>query len=780
MWKCYPKYNLELLININYMKKNRILFTMCAVAALTACTDNELSSVTEGSNTGKAAIELTVAPEVETRGAWYFGDEGGQFKWNENDMIGLSMVSRDKEETITDSHYTLTNYQFTASSETGIQYPSATGYFTTKNATVFSGKYVAYYPYDDTYKDPSLTIPVSSPYIQYTSVASVDPEVRSLFAGDHSFAYSQPFAMEGGTEAKATIKLQNLSGSFMLNLKADLKEKFGTSGISYIIATTGAFNLGQPKDGAGEFPVKGDLKSVIVTPDDNAATYDNENGFQEALILHMSTANKGGYDANGALVIDAKDETVYMVTLPRPDFFNEGYRFYLVDVNHKAYEIEKDAATLQAAGYTTICGKVANFGVKSADVTETKVNGQSVYVAADGASLTSLSKVADGSKIYIFNNIELESNLTFINSVELIAAKNQGKITVPAGKKLTFAANSTINTEVEIEKSITEGLIADAGLTIGTKGKVSNSTPFVVKAFTQVVVEGEYTNNATFTVEAPAATSSDANRGLKVTGTFNNNGTVDNYGTVANTNVFNNNCNAYFLDQIGSKLSGKSMTMAETAEYICIVDRQERLLEAVSQRPSTTIRLKNCEEGVQGYKRTAYDFQSYDWSKYKFEIIDDNVAIQNSAPATYEKAAKIKSLTVVNGMFVQEDNAQLEIVEDLTNNGTATFKNKCNVGGNVYTNGRFTMSGASSNLTNRMLVKGDFTIGTGGSATFENNIIVRIVGSNGVINYGKFVITDATETGKVPAIVYAKAFSGNGTWANYPTVVDNPIVPYNN
>lgn len=57
------------------MKKNRILFTMCAVAALTACTDNELSSVTEGSNTGKAAIELTVAPEVETRGVWELSDK---------------------------------------------------------------------------------------------------------------------------------------------------------------------------------------------------------------------------------------------------------------------------------------------------------------------------------------------------------------------------------------------------------------------------------------------------------------------------------------------------------------------------------------------------------------------------------------------------------------------------------------------------------------------------------------------------------------------------------
>ena len=769
------------------MKKNRILFTMCAVAALTACTDNELSSVTEGSNTGKAAIELTVAPEVETRGAWYFGEDGGQFKWNENDMIGLSMVSRDKEETITDSHYTLTNYQFTAT--TGgevLAYPSATGYFTTQNATVFSGKYVAYYPYDDTYKDPSLTIPVSSPYIQYTSVASADPEVRSLFAGDHSFAYSQPFAMEGGVEAKGTIKLQNLSGSFMLNLKSDLSSTFGSgNGISYIIATTGDFNLGEEKVGAGEFPVKGDLKSVVVTPGDDAATYDNAKGFQEALILHMSTANKGSYDANGALEI-VGDEKVYMVTLPRPDFFNEGYRFYLVDVNNKAYEIEKDAATLQAAGYTTICGKVANFGVKSADVTETKVNGQNVYVAADGASLASLSDVVAGSKIYIFNNIELESDLTFVNSVELIAAKNQGKITVPAGKKLTFTANSTINTEVEVLGSTDAGLIADNGLTIGTKGKVTNNTPFTVVAEKQVVVAGEYTNNATFTVKAPAATTSEANRGLKVTGTFNNNGTVDNYGTVSNVNgKFTNEGD--FLDEIGSKLSGTSM--AQNGKYICIVDRQERLLEAINQRPSTTIRLKKCAVGVAGAGGTvAYDFQDNDWSKYDFEVVADNssdyVRIQNSKPTEYTGTAKIKSLTVKVGRCYQEAGVKLEIAENLAvNNSTEMLvRNMLTVNGEVTTAGKFGIEAAASNLTDRMKVLGNFTIVSGGSATFNNNIIVRIFGADGVVNElgGSFVITDATEANKVPAIVYAKAFDGNGTWANYPTVVNDPENPYNN
>lgn len=763
------------------MKRERILLAMCTVAALTACTDNELTSISEESKSGNSAIELTIAQEAETRGVW-MGDVQAKFNWQLNDKIGLSMVSREQDPaSITADDYTLTNYEFTA--KTGgsvVGYPSTTGYFETENATVFDGTYVAYYPYNKQYSKPSKTIPVSSPYIQYTDVTNTDE--RGQFSGDNSFTYSKPFAMNGGREAKQEIALQNLSGTFKLNLKYDdLNAIFGSTGISYIIATTGDFNLGEKKENAGEFPVKGDLKSVIVTPADDAAEYTE---YQEALVMHMSSQDKAtGYNTDGALTI-TKDEAVYMVTLPRPNFFSEGYKFYLVDANHKAYEIEKTAAVFAANNITTIKGTFQPIGINA--VAETKVNGQNVYVAADGASLASLKDVATGSKIYIFNNIELESDLTFTNSVELIAAKNQGKITVPAGKTLTFAAKSTINTEVEIEKSITAGLIANAGLTIGTKGKVTNSTPFVVKTFTQVVVEGEYTNNATFTIEAPAATTSEANRGLKVTGKFTNNETVDNYGTVSNVNgKFTNEGD--FLDEIGSKLSGTSM--AQNGKYICIVDRQERLLEAINQRPSTTIRLKKCAVGVAGAGGTvAYDFQDNDWSKYDFEVVADNssdyVRIQNSKPTEYTGTAKIKSLTVKVGRCYQEAGVKLEIAENLAvNNSTEMLvRNMLTVNGEVTTAGKFGIEAAASNLTDRMKVLGNFTIVSGGSATFNNNIIVRIFGADGVVNElgGSFVITDATEANKVPAIVYAKAFDGNGTWANYPTVVNDPENPYNN
>lgn len=765
------------------MKKERILFAMCAVAALTACTDNELTSISEGSKSGNSAIELTIAQDAETRGVWKEVEGQAKFNWQTNDKIGLSMVSREQDPaSITADDYTLTNYEFTAAIGGSVSgYPSTTGYFKTENATVFDGTYVAYYPYNEGYCEPSQTIPVSSPYIQYTSVANVGPDERGQFSGDNSFTYSKPFAMDGGRYAKQEIALQNLSGTFQLNLKDDLSSVFGAKGISYIIATTGDFNLGVKKETAGEFPVKGNLKSVIVAPGDDAVNYTDS---QEALIMHMSSKNKADvYDTDGILTI-SQDEKIYMVALPRPNFFSEGYKFYLVDADHKAYEVEKTAKVFADNNYSSISAKFVRIGIDN--VVATKVGNEDVYVAADGASLASLKDVATGSQIYIFNNIELESNLTFANSVELIAAKNQGKITVPVGKKLTFTANSTINTEVEVLGSTDAGLIADNGLTIGTKGKVTNNTPFTVVAEKQVVVAGEYTNNATFTVKAPAATTSEANRGLKVTGTFNNNGTVDNYGTVSNVNgKFTNEGD--FLDEIGSKLSGTSM--AQNGKYICIVDRQERLLEAINQRPSTTIRLKKCAVGVAGTGGTvAYDFQDNDWSKYDFEVVADNssdyVRIQNSKPTEYTGTAKIKSLTVKVGRCYQEAGVKLEIAENLAvNNSTEMLvRNMLTVNGEVTTAGKFGIEAAASNLTDRMKVLGNFTIVSGGSATFNNNIIVRIFGADGVVNElgGSFVITDATEANKVPAIVYAKAFDGNGTWANYPTVVNDPENPYNN
>lgn len=563
-----------------------------------------------------------------------------------------------------------------------------------------------------------------------------------------------------------------MSGVFQLNLKKDLTDKFATTGLSYIIATTGDFTLGAKKANAGEFPVKGDLVSVVVEPSDNAADYTEK---QEALILHMSTANKPNYDADGELTIDGSaDKMAYMVALPRPNFFSEGYNFYLVDANHKAYYIEKKATAFAAANITTIKGTFQPIAIATADVKEVKVANKPVYVVADGASLQALSDVAEGSQIYIFNNIELTQNLTFQNGVELIAAKNQGKITVPAGKVLTFQKTSIINTEVEVKKNTAAGLVIVESLTIGENGAVTNSTPFVVPANQMVTVEGKYTNNATLTVTAPAATTIDPNRGLQVVegGIFTNNKIVDNYGSVSNVKgTFVNNAKAEFLDEIGSKLSGTGIT--QNGDYICVVDKQARLLESVNQRPSTIIRLK---KNTDTPSPAPYEFDHNDWSRFAFEVIGNGVIMVDTESGA--GTAKIKSLTVKNnGTAEIQSGLELDILNDCSvASGSLTIADMVTVGGNVTVSGSFVISKANVNLSERLKVAGNFTISSTGTATFKNNIIARIIGEQGVVNSGTFIIEDATTSGNVPAIVYAKDFSTTtgGTYANYPTVVENP------
>lgn len=756
------------------MRTKKLFLGLCAIAAFSACADNEVFTSDAQKSNEVTGIALSLI-NSDTRAN--YDDNTHKFQWEQGDMIGLSMVSRDKDAIITSSDYTLTNYEFKAEAHAGYTYPGTQGWFETKNASVFSGKYVAYYPYNEKYVDPSLTIPVSSPYIQY-QCNTPGTEVSSTFAGNNTFKYSRPFALAGGREASAEIELQNLAGFFELQLDQDLSAKFGTTGISYIIATPGDFTLGAKKPGAGEFPVKGDLKSVVEVPSDNACDYEVS---QEALVLHMTSDGKAaGYVTPAPLTITSSGGTVnaYMVALPRAEFFKEGYKFYLVDANNKAYEIEKAAALFAGANITSIKGTQMPLTIKNTDVAETKVNNANVYVAADYASLKGLENVAAGSQIYVFNNIELTGNVTFVNQVELIAAKNQGKITVAADYVLTLPEGSIINTEVEVAARTTgtsAGLVASGNLIIGKKGVVTNYTDFDVVTLKMVTVEGTYNNYATFTVTAPSATTAEPDRGLKIVAdaTFTNNNIVDNYGSISNVKgTFNNETNAQFLDEVGSKLSGTAIN--QQGEFICIVNTQLRLNEATQQRPTTIIRLMNCgSDGIDTNSSGpyAYMFDGNDWSAFRFEAIENGVIVGNSTSSA--STAKIKSLTVKSSAkFTQQSNLNLEIAEYVIMSGSELNMDAYTTVGEDFTvtAGDTKFVAATVNLTKRLSVTGDFSIESGATVTFENNILASVKGDNGVTNAGTFIITDATTGQNVPAIVYCKDFAGNGSWANYPTI----------
>ena len=122
--------------------------------------------------------------------------------------------------------------------------------------------------------------------------------------------------------------------------------------------------------------------------------------------------------------------------------------------------------------------------------------------------------------------------------------------------------------------------------------------------------------------------------------------------------------------------------------------------------------------------------------------------------------------------LTQQPNLNLEIAESVIMNGLELNMDAYTTVGEdfIVSAGTTKFASASVNLTKRLSVTGDFSIGMGATVTFENNILASVNGDNGVTNVGTFIITDATSGQNVPAIVYCKDLTGNGVWANYPTI----------
>ena len=89
------------------MRTKKLFLGLCAIAAFSACADNEVFTSDAQKSNEVTGVALSLI-NSDTRAL--YDDVTHKFHWNVGDMIGLSMVSRDKEAEITSSDYTLTNY----------------------------------------------------------------------------------------------------------------------------------------------------------------------------------------------------------------------------------------------------------------------------------------------------------------------------------------------------------------------------------------------------------------------------------------------------------------------------------------------------------------------------------------------------------------------------------------------------------------------------------------------------------------------------------------------
>ena len=483
------------------MKQKTLLFALAAPLFMAACTNDDFESASVNQSLGEMipteGISFTAGfGDAQTR----MGFNGTKLTWelskaatgNTTDELGLCYLINGQ---------TYTNYQFVVDklySAQGTEYAIASNgtafdpaspqmgdtdvyiqndvarapfaSFVTKNATIYGGTYVAYYPYNTELHDVTASIPVEVAEIQNATNLQTPN-----YLGEYAFYVSDPFEIKGGqTEARFTMR------QVLPILRFDLTNKGNkTLTVSSIRVTAD-----------GGMPVAASLNanlSAAVTLSDLKIDKENAADYQ-LLTLPANTIVNNGQINN---VVSA-----YMVVMPG-EYKNLVVRARLSDGSYAEKKVESlnlglntlqpivvpmnsddmtignvykditDGAGLKAA--FEAAANSANGQIEINIIQPFEVNnfaGILPTTATQGAKLT-----VTGEKITVTGASDCSSeagglvNVTFANDVEF-----KGEYATTNRDNLTFAGNTTFGGKVTVTNN--------AVLNIG--GKATSKAEVVV------------------------------------------------------------------------------------------------------------------------------------------------------------------------------------------------------------------------------------------------------------------------------------------------------------
>ena len=217
------------------MKTKHFLFALAAPLIAAACTNDEFAD-----NAVNLDQRETISTEGFKLGAGFdnaqtrmgFGGEAGDesLTWKldktgaETDRLGLCLILNNAAQTnyeylvntlygaTTENTYVVKNENFEPAAirqadqeivtESGNVRYAPQADFGTENATIFTGNYVAYYPYNTKFNEASATIPVSVASIQEAGDCT-----DNGYVGNYAFYISDPYQIKGGdTEANFVMR----------------------------------------------------------------------------------------------------------------------------------------------------------------------------------------------------------------------------------------------------------------------------------------------------------------------------------------------------------------------------------------------------------------------------------------------------------------------------------------------------------------------------------------------------------------------------------------------
>ena len=770
---------------------------------------------------------------------------------------------------VTEGEYKEENNQFLTKDalSTGNKLNLNSAFFRTETETLFGGDYIAYLPFTSDMKDEGPIMAHSPEEVTVTLDAN-NANKKYAHLGSAMFMYANAPGLVGGTQA-SNFSFKHLSGLIRVNITvdndwADLEE------LSYITLV----------DANSKFVTKVGLDAAKIVAEGKAASTGsalyvaNTAEYTNMLTARFTGSSMGNAKDN----VNAKGQlSIYIPALPTQ---TGALKVVLYDGT------KKKSAVYSAPAITVTPGGVADINVSNVaakDFTSTVVTTEQALfdlVASGG-------QASAGDVVELLGDIEL-GTLSDANAdgwaVEEAVTIKGGKIIVPAKKgnagfTWTVKANATIDSDIEIENKgccdvhngkmvvgesengnlkvklngtidnygdiefVSGSSVTEKNVTTIT-GKLNNHETLVketgetnyatmtVNTLTEVNLEGAaVVNDGEVTIKAVGNNSSaeDGLVNLDAKASITNNYYLTNAGNINNNGgKLVNEKDGWIIDRVSATF-GVTQPVNNGGEYVCEVNGQVRLNEALNKSVTTRVRFINngsqptTDNDVKkdgtiydetygtttNYSRAAFDLTDINRPDVDFEIAkDQNFDSEAGAIRFYSRSVNGLDVTIGNLIitagrldvqnFQKYDaaakgyvDAALNINGNIVVDGENAYGSKLmcniiNVTGNINVeqladkNQKVAIGGIQDADANNsyelsyVKVGGTFTVGNNeknevAAVAFENNNTTDVLGSFNLYKNGTCDIKVATSTSKDnwAAAVWAGSLAlDEGTWAN--------------
>ena len=796
--------------------------------------------------------------ELEDNLTW--DTNGEPYELKDGDQLSSTALD------VTAGTYKEENNQFlTSVAVNGNKLNLNSAFFRTETETLFGGDYIAYLPFTSDMKDEGPIMAHSPEEVTVTLDAN-NANKKYAHLGSAMFMYANAPGLVGGTQA-SNFSFKHLSGLIRVNITVD-NAWTDLSELAYITLV----------DADSKFVTEVGLDAAKIVAEGKAASTGSALYVANtAEYTNMLTANIEDM-TNASSNVNAKGQlSIYIPALPTQ---TGALKVVLYDGT------KKKSAVYSAPAITVTPGGVADVNVSNVaakDFTSTVVTTEQALfdlVATGG-------QAAAGDVVELLGDIELGTLASPNNagwSVDKAVTIKGGKIIVPAKKEntgftWTVKANATIDSDIEIEnkgccdvyngkmvvgesgngnlKVELNGTIDNygdiefvSGAAVATKnvttitGKLNNHETLVketgetnyatmtVNTLTEVNLEGAAViNDGEVTIKAVGNNSSaeDGLVNLDAKASITNNYYLTNAGNINNNGgKLVNEKDGWIIDRVSATF-GVTQPVNNGGEYVCEVNGQVRLNEALNKSVTTRVRFINngsqpvTDEDVKkdgtiydetygtttNYSRAAFDLTDINRPDVDFEIAkDQNYDSEAGAIRFYSRSDNGLDVTIGNLIitagrldvqnFQKYDatakgyvDAALNINGNIVVDGENAYGSKLmcniiNVTGNINVeqladkNQKVAIGGIQDADANNsyelsyVKVGGTFTVGNNeknevAAVAFENNNTTDILGSFNLYKNGTCDIKVATSTSQDnwAAAVWAGSLAlDEGTWAN--------------